>query len=542
MFDKRLFLEEAILSDHHDAQRSRRADYVATLLMLLEFGVELSPGVRSRALAAAWARRDSALADHLLSRDAWGLAEVVRALQLLDSGRQARALERRVTRLEQDGRTRKRRLGPLRSQLADLRREGHAGSLSGALARRVRRWVSTIPADKLEYYAITFPFEPWRRLADLLHLAPSDFQLTWFLGHVFGEPAPRGTMTAACGEVDADRLADVARAHHVPYSYLRTRALPAPAALREAVASYESLDTLLWFYEELRCEATDQRIAARLEAGETPEFGYGKLIERLLALRDLKVSFWTQLLPVADRMLQGVRLPLDPPVVVLGDASSSMTSAIRVATIIGSLLTVFSRADLRFFNHELIEPPVVPRTIHDVLTVTDTVKATGSTAPAAALWPSLSRRELVRSFVVVTDEEENTQCQGQRFDAMYKRYREQVFPAQATFVSFIRQQSEGQMVRALRLQELPCRQFRLDNQRPDLTKLDSILGMMATDGPLFAERVETVAGWLGDASIAEVVPRLRALVGAAAADEASAAPNAAGRGLLGRLVSTLRSR
>ena len=349
-------------------------------------------------------------------------------------------------------------------------------------------------------------------------------------------------MTAACGEVDADRLADVARAHHVPYSYLRTRALPAPAALREVVASYESLDTLLWFYEELRCEATDQRIAARLEAGETPEFGYGKLIERLLALRDLKVSFWTQLLPVADRMLQGVRLPLDPPVVVLGDASSSMTSAIRVATIIGSLLTVFSRADLRFFNHELIEPPVVPRTIHDVLTVTDTVKATGSTAPAAALWPSLSRRELVRSFVVVTDEEENTQCQGQRFDAMYKRYREQVFPAQATFVSFIRQQSEGQMVRALRLQELPCRQFRLDNQRPDLTKLDSILGMMATDGPLFAERVETVAGWLGDASIAEVVPRLRALVGAAAADEASAAPNAAGRGLLGRLLSTLRSR
>ena len=37
-----------------------------------------------------------------------------------------------------------------------------------------------------------------------------------------------------------------------------------------------------------------------------------------------------------------------------------------------------------------------------------TVRAEGGTAPAASLWPFYERKEVVKTFIVVTDEEENT--------------------------------------------------------------------------------------------------------------------------------------
>ena len=64
-----------------------------------------------------------------------------------------------------------------------------------------------------------------------------------------------------------------------------------------------------------------------------------------------------------------ISLPLEPPVVVLGDASYSMDVAIRTATIIASLLSFLADAELKFFNDQLFDPPLVPRTIEEVLRV-----------------------------------------------------------------------------------------------------------------------------------------------------------------------------
>lgn len=495
---KRLFLvaEEIPLAQHHQAQVDDRAAYVATLLLLLEHGVELSPGVRARVLAAAWARRDHELANALLARPPWTIAAVVKALQLLDAGRQARALAKRIARLEADGRTRASVLGALRSRLHDLEREGAVGSLSGALARHVQRWMRSVPGEQLTYFALTLPKEPWRQLADLVHPRPDALSAPWFLGVAHGEAAPAGSALADCAAATPEMLPRVAATHRVPYSFLRTVAKPAPEALREAVARYESLDTLLWYYEELRSEALDREVAKRLDAGESSALGVGKLMERVITLRDLKAPFWPRLVPAVDRQLARLRLPLEAPVVVLGDASSSMTVAVRVATIIGSVLTVLTQADLRFFNQGLLRPKLVPRDTAGVLAVTDATQAVGSTAPAAALWPSLQKRDLVRTFVVVTDEEENTDAQGMRFDAMYAKYRDECFPAQVVFVSFIGQQARGQMTAALELKGLAYRQLRLDRARPDLTRLDAMLGEIAVQGALFDERVTTLAAWL----------------------------------------------
>lgn len=521
-----LFLDEATLLDHHRAQRERRADYVAALLLLLAHRVSLSPGARARALAAAWARRDDALGGFLLDRPEWDLTAVARAVQLLDAGRQARALRRRIARLEAEGRVRPRRLGNLRSALNDLTREGEVGSFSGALARKVRRWVQTIPADKLEYYALTFPLAPWRTLADLCHLAPADFQLPWFLSVAFGAEPPPDTALAACNAATADALPALATRFRIPYSSLRVRVPPAqhPPELRAAIAGYESLDTLLWYHEELACPAVDARITERLQAGEAPDLGYGKLMERLFAARDRKAPFWRLLLPLAERRIARHLLPIDAPVVVLGDASSSMMVAIRVATIIGAVLTVLARADLRFFNDKLIDPPTVPRRIADVLRVTDAIRAIGSTSPAAALWRSLTRRDRVRSFVVVTDEEENTSYKGLSFAEMLERYRREVHPAHVVFISFLDQRSPGQMVTRLTSLGIPCRQFRLDARRPDLTKLDEILGHLSISGELYRERLATVTAWAADAALAELATRTAALLTGAAEAGAHAPP------------------
>lgn len=509
-----LFLDEATLSDHHRAQSEQRPAYLAALLLLLAHRIELSPGARARALAAAWARRDEDLGAFLLEQPQWDLTAVARAVQLLDAGRQARALRRRIARLEVEGRVRPRRLGALRSTLSDLGREGEGFSFSGALARKVRRWVRRIPAETLAYYALTFPLAPWRTLADLCHLAPGDFQLPWFLSVAFGAAPPEDSALAALGAAGAAELPALAERFEVPYSTLRVRVPPGqhPPELRVAVARYESLDTLLWYYEELRCEAVDARIAERLRAGDEPEFGYGKLMERLFAARDLKAPFWELLLPVAERQVDRHVLPIDPPVVVLGDASASMTVAIRVATIIGSVLALLARADLRFFNHALISAPVVPRRIADVVKVASSIRASGSTAPAAALWPSLARRELVRTFMVVTDEEENAECKGLRFDAMLEQYRREHHAADVVFVSFLRQTEPGQMVTTLAARGIACRQFRLDPKRPDLTKLDEFIGHLSLTGSLFRERLATVAEWAAETRLPVLAERVAALL------------------------------
>ena len=43
-----------------------------------------------------------------------------------------------------------------------------------------------------------------------------------------------------------------------------------------------------------------------------------------------------------------------------------------------------------------------------------TVTARGGTAPAASLYPFYKNAEVVKTFIVVTDEEENQSCNGFR--------------------------------------------------------------------------------------------------------------------------------
>jgi len=69
-----------------------------------------------------------------------------------------KALQKRVNRLEKQGTVKRTRLNALKAQENDLQREMLLEiGLSGALAKRIKRWVRTIPAQDLEYFALHMP-------------------------------------------------------------------------------------------------------------------------------------------------------------------------------------------------------------------------------------------------------------------------------------------------------------------------------------------------------------------------------------------------
>ena len=77
---------------------------------------------RIRALAAAWSRNDYDLAGSWLKdKENFSMNEVLKALLLLDSGRQIRVLEKKLKRLQVSaGKVRPRTLGKLKSDIDNL--------------------------------------------------------------------------------------------------------------------------------------------------------------------------------------------------------------------------------------------------------------------------------------------------------------------------------------------------------------------------------------------------------------------------------------
>lgn len=72
------------------------------------------------------------------------------------------------------------------------------------------------------------PKQPWKDLADLVHLKPTDFQHSWFLDYVFDrkdkEEQWKDSLLGECNDLkklNTRELVDLLRRRHVPYSLLR---------------------------------------------------------------------------------------------------------------------------------------------------------------------------------------------------------------------------------------------------------------------------------------------------------------------------------
>eukprot|EP00316_Scyphosphaera_apsteinii_P000727 CAMPEP_0119318884 /NCGR_PEP_ID=MMETSP1333-20130426/47898_1 /TAXON_ID=418940 /ORGANISM="Scyphosphaera apsteinii, Strain RCC1455" /LENGTH=559 /DNA_ID=CAMNT_0007325185 /DNA_START=54 /DNA_END=1734 /DNA_ORIENTATION=- len=494
--------------------------------------ITLTPTKRGQIVAALWASKErDFLRKLLLERPAFSEAgPLARAVSLLDTPRKIKALEHKLAN------SRARKLGKIREKLHALQSEGvpQAFSLTRSFTALLKKLLSAIPAARLEFDLLFFQDGPWRDFCDLAHMKPRDWSVSYFQNTVFGLPPPRGSLLADMHELNQENLPAVIERHPQLaecYSAVRLRLPTLDNDCRLCLASKVPLADALWHYEELASAEAERAISARLDKGESLAGGhlstdnFAKLLDRLLIFRKRGVSFWPKLMPLAEQMLEELKgrrlalirgprslqeiaasavnaqaataavpeavamsVPCDtslfPRVAVLGDASASMQVCVEASSICGAMMAAIFDAELLFFNSKAFKARCheMPRSAKDVLEVTEEVRASNQTSPAAALHRFFSQEteRAVDLFIVVTDEVENTKCEGHYFASLFELYLRDVnAQAKCIFVSFLSCAAhDGQMVSALKARGIVTPQFKFDQRRADLSKFDSLLGLV----------------------------------------------------------------
>eukprot|EP01043_Picozoa_sp_COSAG02_P078654 COSAG02_NODE_17816_length_979_cov_0.755682_1_plen_256_part_01 len=208
-----LFLEEERkLAEHVDALRSLHDEYIVQVLWNVTKGVTMAQSTKIRVLAALWGTGERDVAAQLLAyEDHFTVPVVLGALQLLDSKRKAKQLDSKLKKLDQSARKSRAKLGSLKTRRDSIKAleqevvevvEPAICGVSGALQRHVARWVRAIPKEKLEFWLLALPKEPWVEISQLCHLNPKkDFgTVPWFLHHAYGEAPPDGSLAASAAD------------------------------------------------------------------------------------------------------------------------------------------------------------------------------------------------------------------------------------------------------------------------------------------------------------------------------------------------------
>lgn len=469
--------------------------------------VSLTVAQRAKLVAVTWSSKvGRPLLAQLFTINGFSEPSVLsRAAALLDAPRKMRAVERRM----EIGLRRSRRL-KAKEELAALVAEDVPShfSLTKSFARILKVQLAKLERSRLEFDLLFYADGPWRGLCDLSHTKPSDWALDFFQPAVFGVSGavPEGSLVADARKLDAGNLAATLERHPrlatLGYSFVRSKVPPTSVeeSAKVKLAEKMPLSEVIWHYEELRDKRcrTDAVVDARLERGEALDGhfstdNFGKILERLLSFRRLRASFWPRLLPLAEAQLAELKRRrltggdggvASLRVAVLGDASSSMQTAINAACTAGAMMSAIFDARLVFFNGKAFTARCheMPCSAEQVLRVTEEVRAGGCTSPAAALNAFYQERATVDLFIVVTDEEENTPCAGLRFAPLFAKYRAEVHcGARCVFLSFLRDGVRGGMMETMKAHGLPATQHRFDPTRPDLSKFDVVLGAMLLD-------------------------------------------------------------
>eukprot|EP01083_Nonionella_stella_P237588 833339_1 len=164
-----------------------------------------------------------------------------------------------------------------------------------------------------------------------------------------------------------------------------------PAEAKHILAENAPLEDVLWWYDELHSVEVEMEVMERLKESyekkqnifndDSPRSNYGKLMERILLFRQEKYKFVPFLTQHAQLRLSKVKFDeLNDKnsfirCAVLGDASGSMEVAIKSSCIIASLLSVALSADLKFFNSNVFDPPVIPRNVNETIEVVNKIDA-----------------------------------------------------------------------------------------------------------------------------------------------------------------------
>lgn len=93
------------------------------------------------------------------------------------------------------------------------------------------------------------------------------------------------------------------------------------------------------------------------------------------------------------------------------------------------MISVCFHAELSFFHSKPMASPVTkPTTVEETLHICRTVRATGCTSLAAALYPHYATKTWVDQIFLVTDEFENTRYEGYMFAGLLETYENEINP------------------------------------------------------------------------------------------------------------------
>ena len=526
-----LFLDHSSLKDHIEYQEKRYDVYVSNLILLtLEYKVKLTILKRAMILSAALYLRNMKLAAFLLDQCCHELPVVLKTCQILDSRRYCAQMKKKTDKIKNV-----KRLAAHKSIIANFEQmsEGYPLSLTKSKIKFIKKnWINRLSYDELELMVLQFSTNYWKKLANFLHLKDSDFNdgiHSWFLSYVFSKDPKNAELSEdkliyKCNHLNKDNIYEVVKDNNIPYAYLSSDIHYYKLLnddVKKVFLDQISFEDLLKNWEDFNKPELREELIYKLENSDINDLPYGELIKRLLELHNNlnnHQELYNSLINVAQNKLDNYNAEINSPIVVLGDASSSMDIAIRTSTIIASILCNLFDAKLHMFRtgDEHIEN--VPKTVEEVINLSEVCKASGATAPAASLYPYLERKEVVKTFIIVTDEIENNDADGKwlnkdgsydkNFANTFKKYYDNVYPAKLVFVSFLQDNRDGHMVRELK-KVMPninenLVQFRLNKYKPDLRKLDDLLNVLALETDLYQEQCEMLKDKLNSSGFMDI--------------------------------------
>src|SRR5277367_5811512 len=172
--------------------------------------------VKSRILAVLLQKRDFERFNKLIPFI--DLPELTKACEILDAGRLKRQTLKKIEKYP----TLKRFKTIVTDQ--DKLMEGVDNmSLSLKKIQAVKKWVRFLTKEKIEYRAMMFPTDHWKKLADLTHLNPNnDFpkECGWFLSYCFGSPVPEGSVVYDYNRLTHNNFFELYDKHSFPYEVL----------------------------------------------------------------------------------------------------------------------------------------------------------------------------------------------------------------------------------------------------------------------------------------------------------------------------------
>lgn len=430
------------------------------------------------------------------------------------------------------------------AQLRSVTKDEIRISFGASKINMIKKWTRSIPESKLEYLAVLFTTDNWKKLADLCHFSKADFAHDWFLDFCYGKPAPEDTICNAWHSLNLQNFGTIYDKYFsadFTYEIIRTKIDLKQARrttgriwnvyeypvnddketqalkdeIRSIIIAKEGLTTVLWYWDELVTPRNIHDIVVRLRQGSDVNLSYGKIVDIISKTNDPEIL--SELINMAEGKAEQYEMSDDSPacpVAVLCDASSSMEIAIKTSSIITSLLCYLTNASLDVFGSNNLHIDNPPRTVQQAVEFGKTMKTRGCTCCASSIAHYYESKKVVKTFIIVTDEQENTpyafktpqevndpekysnpiypsrlndmaryveKIPTHMFNDIYMKYIEEIYPAKLIFVSFSEPNQDALMVRDLRsdmdedqfasLVEV----FKFDVHNPDMNRMDVVL-------------------------------------------------------------------